>query len=100
MSQKAFLYVCSELVTVDGKIYGLPNIRVVSNPVSFLMDKSLAKELNVDTQAIEDAACNSKNADGLKKYAALIDYFNSKISVPNKQQKKLDFSVNSKIKPF
>ena len=60
-------------VTVDGKIYGLPNIQVVSNPVSLLMDKSLAEELNVDTQAIEDAACNSKNVDDLKKYAALLD---------------------------
>jgi putative aldouronate transport system substrate-binding protein len=64
---------------VDGKIYGIPNIQVVSNPICISMNKSLAKQVNADLPAIQEAACNAKNLDDLKKYAEMLDDLFEKI---------------------
>lgn len=59
--------------TVDGKIYGIPNIQVVSNPITISIDKSLAKEIGFDMKTIENAALNAKTFDDIKAYSALLD---------------------------
>lgn len=62
-----------EAATVDGRIYGIPNAQVVSNPVCIQMDKALAEELDIDMNAIQEAAQNAKSFDDIKAYAALLD---------------------------
>ena len=59
--------------TVDGRIYGIPNVQVVSNPIVLCMDKSLAEEVGADMQAIEDAAQNAKTFEDVKAYSELLD---------------------------
>ncbi len=59
--------------TVDGRIYGIPNIQVVSNPITISMDKSLAEEIGFDMKTIENAAINAENFDDIKAYTALLD---------------------------
>ena len=62
-----------DAATVDGRIYGVPNIQVVSNPVCLQMDKELVAQLGIDLNAIQEAAQNAKNIDDIKAYVALID---------------------------
>lgn len=68
-----------DAVTVDGKIYGLPNIQVVSNPVCWMMDKSLAEELNIDVQKYQDFACNIKTYEDVEKFATMLDELYAKV---------------------
>lgn len=64
-----------DAATVDGRIYGLPNIQVVSNPICISIDKTVADELSLydEMEAIEKAACSAKNLDDIKAYAVLLD---------------------------
>lgn len=64
---------------VDGRIYGIPNEQVVSNPVCIYMDKALAEELNIDMNEIQEAAQNAKNFDDIKAYSVLIDDMFAKV---------------------
>ncbi len=68
-----------DVATVDGKIYGVPNVQVVSNPVCIFMDKNLALELGIDLTMIEKAALNIKTLDDVKTYAALLDDLFAKV---------------------
>lgn len=62
-----------EAATVDGKIYGIPNIQVVSNPACLHMDKTLAEELNIDMNEIQIAAQNVHSFEDVKKYINKVD---------------------------
>ena len=62
-----------DAASVNGKIYGIPNQQVVSNPVCIYMDKALAEELDIDMNAIQEAAQNAKSFDDIKAYSVLID---------------------------
>ena len=64
-----------DAATVNGRIYGLPNMQVVSNPVCISIDKTVADELSLydEMEAIEKAACSAKNIDDIKAYVALLD---------------------------
>jgi len=56
--------------TIDGKIYGIPNQQVISNPLSINMPKHVAEECGVDLKGIEELATNNTNAETSK---ALMD---------------------------
>ncbi len=62
-----------ESAKVDGKIYGIPNIQVISNPIAIHTDKEQAEKLGIDMKAIEEAAQSAKNIDDVKKYTSLLD---------------------------
>jgi putative aldouronate transport system substrate-binding protein len=68
-----------DAATVDGKIYGIPNVQVVSNPVCISIDKTLADEIDADMGAIEEAACNAKSYEDIVAYTALLDDLFAKI---------------------
>ena len=68
-----------EAATVNGRIYGIPNEQVVSNPVCLQMDKALVEQLGIDLNAIQEAAQNAKSFDDIKAYAALLDDMFAKI---------------------
>ena len=56
--------------TIDGKIYGIPNQQVISNPFCIGMAKSVAEECGVDLKGIEALATNNTNTETSK---ALMD---------------------------
>ena len=62
-----------DAATVDGKIYGIPNVQVVSQPVCIHLDTNLAEKIGVDMNAIQEAAQNAKSIDDIKAYTALLD---------------------------
>lgn len=68
-----------EAAKVDGRIYGIPNIQVVSNPICIGMDKSLADEIDANLPAIQEAACNAKSLDDIKAYAGMLDELFEKV---------------------
>ena len=68
-----------EAATVNGRIYGIPNEQVVSNPVCLQMDKALVEQLGIDLNAIQEAAQNAKSFDDIKAYAALLDDMFAKV---------------------
>lgn len=68
-----------DAATVNGRIYGIPNEQVVSNPVCLEMDKALAEQLGIDLNAIQEAAQNAKSFDDIKAYAALLDDMFAKV---------------------
>lgn len=70
-----------ESAEVDGRIYGIPNEQVVSNPVCIYMSKALAEELDIDMPAIQEAAQNAKNFEDIKAYSVLIDDMFAKVHV-------------------
>lgn len=53
---------------VDGKIYGVPNIQIISNPVSFNILPSIVKECGIESQMkkVQDMASCSMSFDDLK----------------------------------
>ena len=68
-----------DVATVKGKIYGIPNVQVVSNPTCIMMDKSLHDEIGADFPAIEKAACNAKTYEDVEKYALMLDELFEKV---------------------
>lgn len=55
--------------TYDGKIYGIPNVQVVSNPNAIVMEKAVAEECGVDLEALEELAYQIK-FDDVESYEA------------------------------
>ena len=68
-----------DVATVKGRIYGIPNVQVVSNPTCIMMDKSLHDEIGADFPAIEKAACNAKTYEDVEKYALMLDELFAKV---------------------
>ncbi|MBP3360935.1 MAG: ABC transporter substrate-binding protein [Clostridia bacterium] len=86
--------------SVDGRIYGIPNVQVVSNPVSICMDKSLAEEIGVDMKAIEDAAQNAKNFEDVKAYSVLLDDLFAKVHAARPDLYVMNPTYDLLIDPF
>lgn len=57
-----------ESAMVNGKIYGVPNTQVVSNPSCLFMLKSVADECGFDAEGLEKLAYEVKDLDSTKKY--------------------------------
>lgn len=57
-----------ESAFVDGKIYGVPNMQVVSNPYTYKLRKSLADECGIDVKGLQTAALNVKDSDTANAY--------------------------------
>ena len=55
--------------TYDGKIYGIPNVQVVSNPNAIVMERAVAEECGVDLEALEELAYQIK-FDDVESYEA------------------------------
>ena len=62
-----------DVATVKGRIYGIPNVQVVSNPLCIMMDKSLHDEIGADFPALQEAACNAKTYEDVEKFALMLD---------------------------
>ena len=52
-----------ETATYNGKIYGIPNTQVISNPWGLVIEKSLAEECGVDLEGLEALAMKMKVDD-------------------------------------
>lgn len=50
-----------ESAMVNGKIYGIPNIQVISNPSDIEMEKPVADECGVDMEGLQEAALANVN---------------------------------------
>ena len=85
---------------VKGRIYGIPNVQVVSNPICISMDKSLAEEVDANLPAIQEAACSAKSLDDIKKYAELLDELFEKIHKARPDMYVLNPSFNLIIDPM
>ena len=59
-----------DAATIDGKIYGIPNQQVISNPSCISMAKHIAEECGVDLKGIEALATTNVNTETSK---ALMD---------------------------
>lgn len=70
-----------ETASIDGKIYGIPNIQVVSNPNDIEILQSVAEECGVVDllAAIEEKSNISSTIDDLREAAALYDEMFAKI---------------------
>lgn len=64
---------------VNGRIYGIPNVQVASNPVCIAMDKTLADEIDADLEGIQELAQNVKNIDDIKAYTDKLDVLFEKV---------------------
>ncbi len=53
---------------VDGKIYGIPNAQVNSNPRCFMILESTAKAAGIDVEGWNNAAVNATDYDSYKAY--------------------------------
>ena len=58
---------------VNGRIYGIPNIQVVSNPQCLQMGKPLAEECGIDLSPIHEYALNAKTYEDVEKMMNEID---------------------------
>lgn len=54
--------------TVDGKIYGIPNQQVISNPGCISLATSVAEECGVDMKGLQDMAVKVKDTASSKAY--------------------------------
>ena len=61
-----------DTATVAGRVYGIPNAQVISNPSVFQMHESVVKDTGVDMEALQEAGINNKNAQTAQAYADLI----------------------------
>lgn len=61
-----------ETATIDGRIYGIPNAQVISNPSCYIMSKSVCEECGVDMARIQELAQNNTNAETAQKLADAI----------------------------
>ena len=68
-----------DVATIKGRIYGIPNVQVVSNPRCIMMDKSLHDKIGADFPAIEKAACEAKTFEDVEKYALMLDELFEKV---------------------
>lgn len=57
---------------VDGKIYGIPNMQVVSNPLAFKMRKSVADECGVDLKGLQEKATSMKSMADATSYMNML----------------------------
>ncbi|MBP3361081.1 MAG: ABC transporter substrate-binding protein [Clostridia bacterium] len=59
-----------QTATYNGKVYGIPNAQVISNPQALVMEKPVADECGVDMQGLEDLALQVKidDVDSLEAY--------------------------------
>ncbi len=53
---------------VNGRIYGIPNIQVISNPRCIEMEKAVAEECGVDIEGLQEAALNNHDYESCKAY--------------------------------
>ena len=53
---------------IDGKIYGIPNMQVVSNPYTYKVRKSVAEKCGLDLEGLEKLAQNNHDLAGAKAY--------------------------------
>lgn len=89
-----------ESATVDGKIYGIPNIQVASNPLCLIMDKSLAEEIGVDLDALSTAARTAKTMEEVEDYAARLDELFEKVHAARPNQYTMNPSYDLILTPF
>ena len=68
-----------DVATVNDRIYGIPNIQVVSNPVCLMMDKSLHDEIGADFPALQKAACEAETYEDVEKYVLMLDDLFAKV---------------------
>ena len=68
-----------DTATVKGRIYGIPNVQVVSNPSCLMMDKTLHDEIGADFPALEKAAREAKTYEDVEKFASMIDELFEKV---------------------
>ena len=61
-----------ESAMVEGKIYGIPNMQVVSNPLCYQMEKKIADECGVDYVGLQETALSIKDLEGSKKYMDML----------------------------
>ncbi len=57
-----------ESAMVDGRIYGIPNVQVVSNPSTFSMKKSVADECGFDAEGLQKLAVANNGGASTKAY--------------------------------
>lgn len=59
-----------ETATHSGKIYGIPNAQVISNPRALVMEKTVADECSVDAQGLETLALQMEinDVDTVERY--------------------------------
>lgn len=62
-----------EAATVNGRIYGIPNIQVVSNPGCLQIAKPLAEECGVDLTKMQEYAVNAKSYQDVENMMNEID---------------------------
>ena len=83
-----------EAAKIKGRVYGIPNEQVVSNPQCLLIDKSLAEEINIDLDAIETAAVNANDLDGVKALGEKLDELFEAVKIARPDQYVLNPSAN------
>ncbi len=57
---------------VDGKIYGIPNMQVVSNPLTYKVRKSIVDDCGLDLEALEKKAREVKDIETCKSYMDML----------------------------
>lgn len=57
---------------VDGRIYGVPNMQVVSNPFTYRLNKAVAEECGIDTEGLEKKAVEIKDFETAKAYMDML----------------------------
>lgn len=57
---------------IDGKIYGIPNMQVVSNPLTYKVRKSVAEECGLNLETLEKAAHEVKDLSSSEKYMNML----------------------------
>ena len=57
---------------VDGKIYGIPNMQVVSNPLTYKVRKSIVDDCGLDLEALEKKAREVKDIETSKSYMDML----------------------------
>ncbi len=53
---------------INGRIYGIPNMQVVSNPFTYVIRKSVAEKCGIDVEGLEKMATTSNTLETAKAY--------------------------------
>ncbi len=69
-----------DTATVKGKVYGIPNAQVISNPNTWQMREDVLKDTGVDMEALQEAAINNNNPETTKAYMDLLTKEMAKIA--------------------
>lgn len=72
-----------DAATVDGKIYGIPNIQVISNPISLNVDKEVVESSGIDMNKIEEISKSAKTYEDIEKFTTVMDEAFAKVKATN-----------------